>query len=51
MAVGLCSDAGHTMELLSRSLLVSKENKSFYFRVKLKRSKFKLYIEPDLDQT
>ena len=26
-------------------------DKSSYFRVKLKRIKFELYIEPDLDQT
>ena len=26
-------------------------NKSSYFRVKLKRIKFELYTEPDLDQT
>ena len=28
-----------------------KTNKSSYFRVKLKRIKFELYTEPDLDQT
>ena len=30
---------------------IKKKNKSSYFRVNLKRMKFELYTEPDLDQT
>ena len=32
-------------------ILTQVLNKSSYFRVKLKRIKFKLYTEPDLDLT
>ena len=35
----------------SRNFLSDNQNKSSYFRVKLKKIKFELYTEPDLDQT
>ena len=44
----------NTSELVSKigaELEETGKNKSSYFRVKLKRIKFELYTEPDLDQT
>ena len=48
LLISVATITSHFRPVLSR---IFKTNKSSYFRVKLKRIKFELYTEPDLDQT